>query len=690
MTYTKEVSNPFKYRAHYNTTIRAIYTPLSCHIHIEQPTGGIITVVYNGKNYTTDFTVLKGQTIIVKTQVNDAYLSNQLSINGEKITPNTKYVVNSDINITLDLSLQSFLVKAKALRTCGLVINYNDQDTVLEAADESQTSFYVTYGETIVITAKPIEGYKVNGILIYEDGNSQPIKYNNNAVEYVVKKKISIELDCEIKKFWVEIDQPIETQNDSKTTWVIRNGDQIYDGFYANWGETLQIHAEPSAMTDHLGDTPNIKYDLSYISVVNEDDHTKENYNSGATITVKSNISINPIYKIHNCNIRITKNDKAIISAKVGETNYTDVDFIVPYGTNVSFTVTVKDTENYYFNDLTINGKSITQNINQRVTEDLIVNADIREVIKVNYFTIKINQPENAKIYVEYNNKTYTETFLAAEGSTVKVSLVADTGYHIDNIIWNGNSVANGSTQTVTGNLTLTGSVSIKTFTLSFGATTNQTYVATIGGTPKPVTSSATSYTVNYGTSYSVVYNTTASSTAAYFYTASSSVSGTVTFNVSIPAKTATANLKYYLLIVPAVSNQYYTLKLMVSPTYGGTLPSYITTATQAAQNSGNGLVVPYGTTYSITYSSPSTGYNVGASKSGTVTTDTIITHNAATLKTYTLTLNTVENGYWEVNGVNVGSSYSKYYDTGTSLKIECFANDGYIKPTELIMETTE
>ena len=431
MTYTKEVSNPFKYRAHYNTTIRAIYTPLGCHIHIEQPTGGIITVVYNGKNYTTDFTVPKGKTIIVKTQVNDAYLSNQLSINGEKITPNTKYVVNSDINITLDLSLQSFLVKAKALRTCGLVINYNDQDTVLEAADESQTSFYVAYGETIVITAKPIEGYKVNGILIYEDGNSQPIKYNNNAVEYVVKKKISIELDCEIKKFWVEIDQPIETQNDSKTTWVIRNGEQVYDGFYANWGETLQIYAEPSAMTDYLGDTPNIKYDLSYISVVNEDDHTKENYNSGATITVKSNISINPIYKIHNCNIRITKNDKAIISAKVGETNYTDVDFIVPYGTNVSFTVTVKDTENYYFNDLTINGKSITQNINQRVTEDLIVNADIREVIKVNYFTIKINQPENAKIYVEYNNKTYTETFPAAEGSICTAYVTPNDGYKI-------------------------------------------------------------------------------------------------------------------------------------------------------------------------------------------------------------------------------------------------------------------
>lgn len=431
MTYIKEVSNPFKYRAHYNTKIRATYSPLSCNVHIEQPTGGIITVVYNGMNYTSDFSVPKGQTITVKTQINEAYLSNQLSINGEKVIPNTKYVVNEDINITLDLSLQSFLIKAKALRTCGLIINHDNTDTVLEAADENQTSLYVTYGETIIITAKPIEGYKVNNILIYEDGNSQPIKYNNNVVQYVIKKKISIELDCEIKKFWVEIDQPIETHNDSKTTWVIRNGERIYDGFYANWGETLQIHAEPSAMTDYLGDTPNILYDLSYISVINEDDHTKENYNSGAMITAKSNISINPIYKIHNCNVRIIKNDKAVISAKVDQTNYTNIDFTVPYGTNVSFTVRVKDTENYYFNNLTINGKSIMQNTNQRVTEDIVVNVDIREVIKVNYHTIKINQPSNAKIYVEYNNKTYTETFLAAEGSVCTAYVTPNDGYKI-------------------------------------------------------------------------------------------------------------------------------------------------------------------------------------------------------------------------------------------------------------------
>ena len=94
---------------------------------------------------------------------------------------------------------------------------------------------------------------------------------------------------------------------------------------------------------------------------------------------------------------------------------------------------------------------------------------------------------------------------------------------------------------------------------------------------------------------------------------------------------------------------------------------------------------VPYGATYTITYIAD-TGYKPGATKTGTVVENiNITTHSPATALPL-LTLQKVENGYWEVNGTNVGSSYSKYYDAGTSLKVECFANEGYIKPTELTM----
>lgn len=228
------------------------------------------------------------------------------------------------------------------------------------------------------------------------------------------------------------------------------------------------------------------------------------------------------------------------------------------------------------------------------------------------------------------------------------------------------------------GSLTVSATAApIKTFTLSFGATTNQTYVATVGGTAKASTSSATSYTVNYGTTYSVAY-TANSATDAYTYTASSSVSGTVTNTTSIPAKTATAALRYYTLTIPATTNQSYTLKLATNSSYGGTLPSYTTTATKNAQT----LNVPYGTTYSITYTADS-GYNPGSAKSGTVNGATAVSHNAATVATATVTIIQSANQTIHVwtpqksGGTDHTSTFT--CPIGTTYEAEVVADSGYL-----------
>ena len=300
-------------------------------------------------------------------------------------------------------------------------------------------------------------------------------------------------------------------------------------------------------------------------------------------------------------------------------------------------------------------------------------------------YVFTINKTSNQTITVTYGGTTYKSTasanttFTATYGEKWTATIAGATGYNPGTL-----SATSG---TITGNVTISATAAtIKTFTLSFGATTNQTYVARIGGTAKAATSRATSYTVNYGTSYSVSY-IAANATAAYSYTASSSVSGTVTSNVSVPAKSATATLRYYTLSIGKTTNQSYTLTLTKSSTYGGTLPTYTSTATSAAQS----LSVPYGTTYSISYTANAATaqytYTASGAVSGTVTAATSIPEKSATATTrnYTLTLNAVANGYWQVNGVTkAAGSYS--YPYGTSLKVECFANDGYVKPTELTM----
>ena len=472
----------------------------------------------------------------------------------------------------------------------------------------------------------------------------------------------------------VEINQLIKSHSDHKTTWVTRNGEKVYDSFYANWGETLQVHSKPTVLVDFLEDTPNMMYDLSYISVVNKDDNTKASYNSGASITVKNNISIDPVYRDHTCSVSITKNDNATITAKVGLINYVDIGFTVPYGTNVSFTVKVNDTDNYYFNNLTINGKSIKQNTNYKVTEDLVVNADIREVIKVNYYTIKINQPENAKIYVEYNNKTYTETFPAAEGSICTAYVTPNDGYKIMQFRANETSLpVNDRYQfTVDKEYVFSATTQILTgFVVNF----NQVE----GGTLQIIHNDETktsSFTCTYGDTIKVIQTANTGYTAGTIYDNGNAIENNATITVKEDHTITTSfEIQVFKIDVQQPDNG----RITINGSYG------------------TSFRFPYNTEITV-QCTPTDGYELGNIYSN----DVIIQNNSKITVTKSLVikaeiskmimeliLDSVENGYWKVNDTTITAGVYKY-PYGTHLKVECFANDGYIKPTELIMETTE
>lgn len=309
-------------------------------------------------------------------------------------------------------------------------------------------------------------------------------------------------------------------------------------------------------------------------------------------------------------------------------------------------------------------------------------------ILKWTQAAVNINQVDNQTIKINANSGTVASgTLLPMSTMLIMHTVSTTTGYNPGIPTVNGNEAVfqGGSfiyeiTQAdiEKGSLTISATAATKqTFTLSFGATTNQTYTATVDGVAKAATASATSYTVNYGTTYSVAY-TANSATDAYTYTASSAVSGTVTNTTSIPAKTATAALRYYTLTVPATTNQSYTLKLTTNSSYGGTLPSYTTTATKSAQT----LSVPYGTTYNITYTADS-GYNPGASKSGTVNGATTVSHNAATVATATVTIVQSANQTIHVytpqksGGTDHTSTFT--CPIGTTYEAEVIAASGYL-----------
>lgn len=338
---------------------------------------------------------------------------------------------------------------------------------------------------------------------------------------------------------------------------------------------------------------------------------------------------------------------------------------------NTALTITCTPATGYKASSPTINGTTVTSpyKITQANIEAGSFTLSATAAAKQT-FTFTINQSANQTITVTCNGTAHTSTFTATYGDKWTATISPDTGYNAGTL-----SATSG---TITGSVTVSATAAaIKTFTLSFGATTNQTYTATVGGSTKASTASATSYTVNYGTKYSVAY-TANSATAAYTYTASSAVSGTVTNTTSIPAKTASASLRYYTLTVPATTNQSYTLKLATNSSYGGTLPSYTTTATKSAQS----LSVPYGTTYSISYTADS-GYNPGSAKSGTVNGSTTVSHNSATVATATVTIIQSANQTIHVytpqksGGTDHTSTFT--CPIGTTYEAEVVADSGYL-----------
>ena len=338
---------------------------------------------------------------------------------------------------------------------------------------------------------------------------------------------------------------------------------------------------------------------------------------------------------------------------------------------NTALTITCTPATGYKASSPTINGTTVSNpyKITQANIEAGSFTLSCTAAAKQTY-TFTINQSSHQTITVTCNGVAHTSTFTATYGDKWTATITPDTGYNAGTL-----SATSG---TITGAVTISATAAaIKTFTLSFGATTNQTYTATIGGSTKAATSSATSYTVNYGTTYSVAY-TANSATAAYTYTASSAVSGTVTNTTSIPAKTASSSLRYYTLTVPATANQSYILSLATNSSYGGTLPSYTTTATKSAQS----LSVPYGTTYSITYTADS-GYNPGSAKSGTVNGATTVSHNAATVATATVTIIQSANQTIHVYTPQKegGTDHTETFTCpiGTTYEAEVVADSGYL-----------
>ena len=381
------------------------------------------------------------------------------------------------------------------------------------------------------------------------------------------------------------------------------------------------------------------------------------------TVTGLDNFSMST--SIDAINISITQPTGATISVRYDGNDYTSSFSMTR---NKLIVITITPTEKYNVNALYWNGVSISSGSTQTPTEDSSITADVS--IK----RISVELPtsiSNGSVSAIANGTTYTNSFVVDYGTKITINATANTGYHLNSLKNGSDNITSGTILTATSTISISCSFVINIYTVNITQpAANGTITVTSAGEHH-----TSNFTVTHGTTITIVatpnigYDFKSLLVNGNSFTSGDSM--VVTDDVTIIGSTDTNS---YLV----------TITNPVGATIGATIGSTVYTNTFTAN---------YGTSikYNIT---ASTGYDVTSFTYGGTTINNgdtrVLTENvtvtaAATIKPK-LTLNEVANGYWTVNGTNVGASYSAYYNLGTQLTVECFANEGYVKPTELTM----
>lgn len=245
----------------------------------------------------------------------------------------------------------------------------------------------------------------------------------------------------------------------------------------------------------------------------------------------------------------------------------------------------------YNLNTQTVNGGSFSSGSKHTVTG----NVSIVSRASLKTYTLYIDQGAGSSISVKRNGSSLSNGTTISYGDVLNITFSANTGYNLGGCTVNGSSFSSGGNHTVTGNVSVASSASLKTFSLSISQGTGSSISVKRNGS-----SLGHGATITYGdvlvisfganTGYNLGAHTVNGSPA------SSGSSHTVTGSISV---VSTASLKTYKLTVGSIGNGSVTINRTYSLGGGtGTI--------------GSGATLYYFDKIKITFS-PSSGYKFTA-----------------------------------------------------------------------------
>ena len=422
-----------------NVTVSATISLNIYHVTITQPANGLVTVNAGGTNYTSDFDIAHGTTLIVTATANNGYSIESLTVNNSETPSGSSFVIVEDTTIVATTDANDCTITIPEVEGATITVVWNEQ--------EYTEPFVGKYGTNVTINVVPDAGYQIDSIL----WNDTPI---TSGVTELITGNAEIVVEASKIPIGVNITQPAgatitatvgeEVYNESFTTYY---GDTVKFDIVSNEGYT----AKQFTITYSDGTTQPVTVTLengtgSYEAVFTQNiDVAVVAYRNSYTITASSGQG----YTINHSTVNVPTED-------------IDPDGSLAYNAywyGTTFKVTANALTGYEITKVLCNDEEIANGSTQTLTQNTILSAEAQ----LKTYTVTIIQPEHGTISVGSHN----ETFVANHGDTFTITATPDTSYKFDTLTWNGEVIESGASKSVTSAVTVTGTTSLAEVTLT-------------------------------------------------------------------------------------------------------------------------------------------------------------------------------------------------------------------------------
>ena len=451
---------------------KEIRSDVSYTLTIQSSAGGAVS--YNGNKVTNDtqsFSVNEGATVTLNITPDDSFELTKLTVNGADVTTNVtegQYSISSMAANTTIIAQFTKKTHSLSIQSTGNgKVTYNNV-----SISNTTQSFTVEEGTSATLFITADNGYRLSSISVN----------GTNVTSAVTDDSYTIN-NISVNTSVIAVFEAIPVTTFSLSIQSSAGGTVSYNGVMVSNGS--QVFSVSEGATVNLNVTPETGYMLTKLTVNNNDATSSV---SGGSISI-NNISSNTnvVAQFTRITHSLTLESSAGGSLSIGDVSVSDGTQTLVVDDGTSATIDILPDAEFELSRLTLNGADVTSAVtdSKYTISNITTNNTVVAQFTKKTYTLTIQSSGNGIVTYNGNeiNNT-TQSFSVVHGTTLALSLSANSGHQIATLSVNGKDVTseiNGGIYTineVTSNMSVVAvfePIPIITYALSIQSTAGGT-----------------------------------------------------------------------------------------------------------------------------------------------------------------------------------------------------------------------